>query len=62
MMVKIAKVLAAAGAVLATVGSQACFFVIMDEPNCPKSFIKLMDQNIIFLFLLFLTSEIKSFH
>jgi cyclic lactone autoinducer peptide len=40
MMAKIAKVLAAAGAVLATVGSQACFFVIMDEPNCPKSLIK----------------------
>jgi len=40
MMVKIAKVLAAAGAVLATFGSQACFFVALDEPECPKGLIK----------------------
>ncbi len=40
MMVKIAKVLAAAGAVLATLGSQACFLVLVDEPECPKSLIK----------------------
>ncbi len=40
MMVKIAKVLAAAGAVLATVGSQACLLIVLDEPNCPKSLIK----------------------
>lgn len=40
MMMKIAKVLAAAGAVLATLGSQACFLIVMDEPECPKSLIK----------------------
>lgn len=40
MMMKIAKVLAAAGAVLATLGSQACFFLMVDEPECPKSLIK----------------------
>ncbi len=40
MMAKIAKVLAAAGAVLATVGSQACLLIVLDEPNCPKSLIK----------------------
>ena len=40
MMAKIAKVLAAAGAVLATLGSQACIFVVWDEPTCPKSLIK----------------------
>lgn len=40
MMVKIAKVLAAAGAVLATFGSQACLLIVLDEPECPKSLIK----------------------
>ena len=40
MMVKIAKVLAAAGAVLATLGSQACLLIVLDEPECPKSLIK----------------------
>ena len=39
-MAKVAKILATVGALLATVGSQACFFVIMDEPECPKSLIK----------------------
>ncbi len=40
MMMKIAKVLAAAGAVLATLGSQACLLIVLDEPECPKSLIK----------------------
>lgn len=39
-MAKVAKILAAVGALLATVGTQACLFVIMDEPECPKSLIK----------------------
>ena len=40
MIAKIAKVLAAAGAVLATLGSQACILVIWDEPECPKALVK----------------------
>ena len=39
-MAKVAKILAAVGALLATMGSQACRFVIIDEPECPKSLIK----------------------
>ncbi len=39
-MAKVAKILAAVGALLATMGSQACMFVIIDEPECPKSLIK----------------------
>ncbi|MBS7020490.1 MAG: cyclic lactone autoinducer peptide [Firmicutes bacterium] len=40
MMKKIAALLATAGTLLATVGSQACMFLIVDEPTCPKSLIK----------------------
>lgn len=40
MIAKIAKVLAAAGAVLATLGSQACLLIVVDEPECPKALIK----------------------
>lgn len=39
-MAKVAKILAAVGALLATMGTQACFFVMLDEPECPKSLIK----------------------
>ena len=39
-MAKVAKILAAVGALLATVGSQACVMFIFDEPECPKSLIK----------------------
>ena len=39
-MAKVAKILAAVGALLATVGSQACFFIMVDEPECQKSLIK----------------------
>ena len=28
------------GSLAAGVGSQACFMIIMDEPECPKSLIK----------------------
>lgn len=40
MMKKIAAILAAVGTVLATIGSQACTYLILDEPVCPKSLIK----------------------
>lgn len=33
----VAKVLAVLGAVAATVGTQACSYVIIDEPKMPKS-------------------------
>lgn len=36
----LSTVLAAIGSLLATVGSQACYWVIIDEPECPKSLIK----------------------
>lgn len=39
-MAKVAKILAAVGALLATVGTQACLIVVLDEPECPKSLIK----------------------
>ena len=39
-MAKVSKILAAVGALLASMGSQACMFVIIDEPECPKSLIK----------------------
>lgn len=32
--------LASLGSFVATLGSQACFFVLIDEPECPKSLIK----------------------
>ena len=35
-----ANVLAGLGSLLAGLGSQACFMVIIDEPECPKSLIK----------------------
>lgn len=40
MLRKIAGLLAACGALLATVGTQACVAFIFDEPTCPKSLIK----------------------
>lgn len=40
MMSKIAKRLAVFGGVLATIGSQACVIVIIDEPECPQALIK----------------------
>ena len=36
----LSTVLAAVGSLFANVGSQACYFVIVDEPECPKSLIK----------------------
>ncbi len=36
----VASLLATVGSFLATMGSQACFAVILDEPECPKSLIK----------------------
>lgn len=36
----LSSILAAVGSLVAGMGSQACFLVIMDEPECPKSLIK----------------------
>lgn len=36
----IASILSTLGTLIASVGSQACIFVIIDEPECPKSLIK----------------------
>lgn len=36
----IASLLATVGSFVASMGSQACFVVIVDEPECPKSLIK----------------------
>lgn len=36
----IASVLATLGTMVASIGSQACIVVIIDEPECPKSLIK----------------------
>lgn len=36
----VASLLASVGSFLATMGSQACIMVIIDEPECPKSLIK----------------------
>lgn len=36
----LANVLAAIGSLLAGLGSQACFLVFLDEPECPKNLIK----------------------
>ena len=36
----VASLLASVGSFLATMGSQACAFVIIDEPECPKILIK----------------------
>ncbi|HIS90273.1 MAG TPA: cyclic lactone autoinducer peptide [Candidatus Faecisoma merdavium] len=36
----VASLLATVGSFLATMGSQACFLVVLDEPECPKSLIK----------------------
>lgn len=33
-------ILAAVGSLVANMGSQACVFVIFDEPECPKSLVK----------------------
>ncbi len=36
----LASLLATVGSFLATMGSQACIVVVVDEPECPKSLIK----------------------
>ncbi len=36
----IASILSFLGAAAASTGSNACFFVMLDEPECPKSLIK----------------------
>jgi len=36
----LSTVLATVGSFIATLGSQACFYVVLDEPECPKSLIK----------------------
>lgn len=36
----LSTVLATVGSFIATLGSQACFWVIIDEPECPKSLVK----------------------
>ena len=36
----IASLLATVGSFVASMGSQACYFVVLDEPECPKSLIK----------------------
>ncbi len=36
----VASLLAAVGSFVASMGSQACMIVILDEPECPKSLIK----------------------
>lgn len=36
----VASLLATVGSFLATMGSQACFLIIADEPECPKSLVK----------------------
>ena len=36
----VASLLATVGSFLATMGSQACFLIVVDEPECPKSLIK----------------------
>lgn len=35
-----ATIIAALGSLLASMGSQACFLVVLDEPECPKSLLK----------------------
>lgn len=35
-----ATILAAVGSLVAGLGSNACFVIILDEPECPKSLIK----------------------
>lgn len=39
-MAVLATILAAVGALTASLGSQACIVVILDEAECPKSLIK----------------------
>ena len=36
----VASLLATVGSMVASMGSQACFFCFLDEPECPKSLIK----------------------
>ncbi len=36
----IASILATFGSFVANMGSQACFWVIVDEPECPKNLVK----------------------
>lgn len=36
----IASILSFLGAAVATTGSNACVFIMVDEPKCPKSLIK----------------------
>ena len=36
----IASLLATFGSLVASMGSQACFLFLMDEPECPKNLIK----------------------
>lgn len=36
----VASLLATVGSFLATMGSQACIFILADEPECPKNLVK----------------------
>ena len=36
----IASLLASIGSIVAGLGSQACYLILMDEPECPTSLIK----------------------
>ena len=36
----IASILSFLGAAVAATGSNACYFVMLDEPKCPKSLLK----------------------
>jgi len=36
----LAGLMATVGAFVASLGSQACYFVLFDEPECPKNLIK----------------------
>lgn len=36
----LSTVLATLGTLIANIGAQACYVIILDEPECPKSLIK----------------------
>ena len=36
----VVSLLAAVGSAVASMGSQACFFFLLDESECPKSLVK----------------------
>lgn len=36
----VASLLATVGSFVASMGSQACYFFFLDEPECPKSLVK----------------------